>query len=233
MTVLVPAPHRLLPLQGLAAGLLAGSGVGVLARAWMRAVTTGPPEFTWSGSLFVVGAFAVVGGVAGAVVGARRRGWRGRPMTALRAAGLVSAVPLLTGAGTVLAPTLLLGAAAAGRPTWSPARRAALGAVAVVPVLAVHGQAWRDGLGAGRALAALLLCLVVYGSTALALAQSVRPVPGGTAVPRGPVVLLVAGAGAVLVGLVGAGLAGVLVGVLLLGAAAALLPAARRARTHR
>ena len=71
------APDRLLPLQGLLAGLLAGAAVGILARTWMRLITTDEPGFNWSGTLFIVGAFAVMGGVAGAVAGARRRGWQG------------------------------------------------------------------------------------------------------------------------------------------------------------
>ena len=152
-------------------------------------------------------------------------------MTALRAAGLVAVLPLVSGAGIVLAPTLLLGALAVGRTTWPAALRTALATLAAVPVLAVHGQALGDGLGAGRALVALLVCLPVYASLVLALAQSVRPVSGGSAVPRRAVALLLAGSAVLLVGLMTAGLAGLLVGALLVAAAAgaALLPSARRA----
>ena len=176
------APHRLLPASGLVAGLLVGGVGGLLARTWMRLITTDEPEFSWAGTLFIVGAFAVMGGVAGAVTGARLRGWCGHAMTALRIVGLLAALPLATGAGILLAPTLLLGALALGRPTWPRSLRAVLAALAAVPVLAVHGQAWGNGLGAGRALAALVLCLLVYGGLVLALGQSVRPVPGAAAV---------------------------------------------------
>ena len=235
VTVDVQTPQqRLLPLQGLLAGLLAGAVVGVLARTWMRLITTDAPEFSWSGTLFVVGAFAVLAAAAGAVAGARLRGWRGRGLTALRAAGLLTVLPLATGAGIVLAPTLLLGALAAGRTTWPGRVRAVLAALAVVPVLAVHWQALGDGLGAGRTLAALLLCSLVYGGLVLALAQSVRPVPGGSAVPGRAVGLLLAGSAVLLVGLMAAGLPGLLVGVLLVGAAAALvLRSARRTPSRR
>ena len=232
MTDVLQARHRLLPLQGLLAGLLAGAAVGALARAWMRLVTTDAPEFSWSGTLFIVGAFALMGGASGAVAGARRRGWHGRTMTVLRAAGLVAVVPLMAGAGIVLAPTLLLGALAAGRTSWPAPLRGVLAVLAAVPVLLVHAQALRDGLGVERALAALLLCLLVYGVLVLALAQSVRPVPGGSAVPRRALVLLLAGAAVLLVGLVSAGLPGLLAAGLLAGAAAALLPRVRRASTH-
>lgn len=226
------APHRLLPVRGMLAGLLAGAAVGVLARTWMRLITTDEPEFSWSGTLFIVGAFAIMGGVAGAVAGARRGGWHGPPMMALRAAGLVAVLPLVTGAGLVLAPTLLLGTLAMARRTWPAVLRTALAGLAAVPVLAVHAQAWEDGLGAGRALAALLLCVLVYASLVLGLAQSVRPVRGGPAVPRRAIALLLAGSVVLLVGLMTAGLAGLLVGALLVAAAgAALLPSARPPRS--
>lgn len=220
--------HRLLPLQGLLAGALAGAVVGMLARTWMRLITTDEPGFTWSGTMLVVSAFAVMGAVAGAVTGARLRGWRGHALTALRAAGLVAVLPLVTGAGIVLAPTVVLGAVAVGRTTWPAALRTLLAAFAVVPVLALHWQALRDGLAVGRGLAALLLCSLVYGSLVLALAQSVRRVPGGPVVPRGAVGLLAAGCAVLLVGLMAAGLPGLLLGVLLVGAAAAALTVTRR-----
>lgn len=41
----------------------------MLARSWMRLITTDVLEFTWSGTLFIVDAFTVMGTVAGAAVG--------------------------------------------------------------------------------------------------------------------------------------------------------------------
>ena len=213
-------PPRLIPLQGLLAGLVLGAIAAVPARVWMRLVTTDEPAFSWSGTLFIVGAFSVMVGVAGAVAGARLRGWRGYGMAAMRTAGLVVVLPLAAGAGLLLAPTLLIGALAAGRTTWPTAVRTVLVGLAALPVLAVHVQALRNGLGAGRALIALLLCLLVYGGLILALAQSVRPVPGGPAVPRRALGLLLAGSAVLLVGQLSAGLPGLAVGGLLVATAA-------------
>ena len=60
-------------------GIVAAFGVGgavwgVVARAWMRLITE-EPEFTWSGTLFIVGLFAVVATVQGCALAVRRRRW--------------------------------------------------------------------------------------------------------------------------------------------------------------
>ena len=41
-------------------GVLCGAGWGVAARVWMRLIST-DPTFTWSGTLFIVGASAFAG----------------------------------------------------------------------------------------------------------------------------------------------------------------------------
>jgi hypothetical protein len=86
-----------------AIGFLLGSAWMTVARVWMRLVST-EPEFTWTGTLSIVGATAVVGTVLGIVHAARRRGasawWR---MLAL--VGLV----IFTSPGAVLLPAAVLG----------------------------------------------------------------------------------------------------------------------------
>ena len=66
------------------ASAAAGVGMGLLwglaARLWMRLITTDPPEFSWAGTLLIVG-FAALAGlgmglVRGASVTGRRRWWR-------------------------------------------------------------------------------------------------------------------------------------------------------------
>ena len=61
-------------MSAMAIGLLVGAGWGVVARAWMRLISE-HPEFTWSGTLYVVGAPAVIGAVVAlAHVGMVRNG---------------------------------------------------------------------------------------------------------------------------------------------------------------
>ena len=113
-------------------GFALGAGWGVLARVWMRWVST-DHGFSWTGTLAIVGTAAVAGGFLGLVHAARRRGgsrwWR------------VAALPtlvLFAGPGMPLLPAYLLGGWAWG------SRRApgALRAVAVLPLLALPVVGW-------------------------------------------------------------------------------------------
>ena len=66
-------------LRASVAGALLGAGWGAVARGFMRLLTT-QPEFSWEGTLFIVGIFVVAGALVGLVHGARTGGrspwWR-------------------------------------------------------------------------------------------------------------------------------------------------------------
>ena len=98
-------------LRSAGTGVLLGAAWGVIARVWMRMISTSP-EFSWSGTLLIIG-FAALGGlglglVRGARVTGRRRWWR---------LGVVLALPISSMAqGVVFAPAFWLsGWALAGR----------------------------------------------------------------------------------------------------------------------
>lgn len=112
------------------AGAAIGLAWGVAMRAWMRFIAPNP-EFSWSGTLFILGAATIVGTVLGLARLRRRRagaGWWRLSILSL----------LLLGAGgAVMWPSVILGAIALGRPRprWL---RAVLGAGALavqVPIL--------------------------------------------------------------------------------------------------
>ena len=118
-----------------AAGFALGAGWGILARVWMRLISTSP-EFTWAGTLSIVLVAAVIGLALGVVHAARRRGgsrwWRLLALT----------VPVLfLSPGMVLFPATVLGGWGLRR---GPVARL-VGAVAVLsaPVILVV-MSWQE-----------------------------------------------------------------------------------------
>jgi hypothetical protein len=170
--------RRLLPLWTAIAGLLIGVLWGGLARLWMRAITTERPDFSWDGTIFILGVFAVAGMTAGLVFGARRRRWRGAPIAAARVLGCGTTLTLSAGQGALMAPTLVFGGLAIARRSWPTWLRTILAILAITPPAIVH-QGLLDGWphGPARFIAAIVLVTVVYGGAAVGLAQSYAPLP--------------------------------------------------------
>lgn len=105
-------------LGGLARGVVVGLGWGVLARLFMRLVST-EPAFSWAGTLMIVALGVVFWGLVSLVAAARSQG-RSRWW---RLAGLPSLI-LFVGQGIVFLPgALLVAAGLAVRTAW---QRAAL-----------------------------------------------------------------------------------------------------------
>jgi hypothetical protein len=90
-------------LRSAVAGLLLGAAWGVLARIWMRLISD-DPEFTWSGTLAIIGLSAVLGLGVGLVHAARQSG-RTRWWTLAVVPGLL----LFMSPGMLMAPAFLLG----------------------------------------------------------------------------------------------------------------------------
>jgi hypothetical protein len=111
-----------------AIGAVLGLLWGAAMRGWMRFIST-TPEFTWSGTGFILGSATLAGLALGFVEAARRSG-RHR---AWRVAGLLS-VGVFGGAGLFMAPTALLGGfALSGRSR--PAVRVFVGVLAIAPIV--------------------------------------------------------------------------------------------------
>jgi len=109
-------------------GAALGLGWGILARGWMRYIST-DPEFTWSGTMSILAVAALAGTSLGAVeaLRRRRRGW-------WRCLLAIPALLLFASPGMLMAPAAVLGGAAfSGRgPRWT---RLILAALAAAPVL--------------------------------------------------------------------------------------------------
>jgi hypothetical protein len=167
-----PGTHRSSLVRSAVIGLAVGAGYAVCLRAWMRLVST-DPEFSWSGTGYIVGSLGVLGGMAGLASAGRGRGW-GRMLVGARAVGVVLSLGCFVAAGTLMVPTIVPAALGWSRSDWPRPVRAGLllfGTVAAVAVVTTL-----PGLSPSRRLLAtviyLLLCPVEVALTARLYAPS-------------------------------------------------------------
>ena len=148
-------------LRASAVGMVAGFVWGVVARGFMRLMSVSP-EFTWSGTLYIVGTASVVGGLVAVVrqqrLSGRSRWWRllGLPFVLLFAAAGVLLAPGVVGVVMLLDRRRWLrlpGAALVGLTLWgvvvedlglSMSVRQWLGVAVMTGCLAVMGWAARE-----------------------------------------------------------------------------------------
>jgi hypothetical protein len=147
-------------------------------RLWMRFVST-DPEFTWSGTGFILGAALLAGlglGTAYAFSRKARRGW-------WRLFGL-PVILLGGGAGAIMLPGLLLGGLAFGCRNWPKTVRIALAFVAIGGTIALIGLTSEDGFGPIKITVALVSFAVLHtvemAATGIAFSSKRRsPLPPG------------------------------------------------------
>lgn len=157
----------------MAVGLFVGAGWGIIARAWMRLISE-RPEFSWSGTLYVVGAPAVIGAVVALAHVAMARQWRAARVVRVPAA-LVH-VLLGMGAGVLLLPTIVFGSLALARRRYGVAVRVAI-------ALVVLGAGLPAGAGeTGSGMVAALVAVGVVVAVVLVVGWRTRAVLGTVAV---------------------------------------------------
>ena len=162
-------PRSLTVVAAFAAG---GALCGVAARAWMRLISS-DPEFTWSGTLFIVALFAVVGTAQGCAVAVRRRTrWVRGPA---RVVAGVAALLLGAGPGMVLLPLLVCAPLAIARTRWHPVIRGGLALVACANAVLMLPLLHSD-LAWGRTIVGWLAMLALYGVIVTGLSVNLRPV---------------------------------------------------------
>ncbi len=163
-------------LRGAALGLALGAAWGAAARGWMRLVST-EPEFSWEGTLAIVGFATLLGLLVGLVTIALRQGRSGWWRLAV-----VPGLILFLSPGIVMLPGCVIGGIAAARRT----RRGwlvAAGGAAVVPLVMSLAAASSDPLSVRLWLLAgmtLLTLAIAWGwrdlfTTAPGRANAARP----------------------------------------------------------
>jgi hypothetical protein len=134
------------------------------------------PQFTWSGTLFIVCGFAIFGLSQSIVAVARRRAGPRLTLTA-RAVGAVAMLPLFVAAGAVMEPTVVGGGLAFARPRWSRIIRGICLLLAAAPVIFV-GSDLVDKFGwSARSGGGFVIMLAVYGTIIRASLLTFAPQP--------------------------------------------------------
>jgi hypothetical protein len=171
----VASLRRLTPASPAIVGAFAVGGFlwGILARGWMRLISA-DPEFMWSGTLFIVGAFTIAGAAQGVAWVVRQRGWPRWAPGIVRGLALVLALPLGSGAEIVMLPALVTGSPAAGRTDWRRGWRITLPAVAVINTVAIIPLLHAD-LSCYRTIVGWLAMIPLYAVIVAAISLTLRP----------------------------------------------------------
>ena len=161
---------------------LVGAAGGAVARGWMRLISD-EPEFSWSGTLAVVVAFALLATGHAVAWAARRRATRRRWTTLCRSIGAVLTLAIFVGAGAIMLPTVLGASLARWRSDWSRRARLIAGATAVPAPVIVVLDILRTSASPLR-LTGLVLFVATYAAVVTTSGGVVAPVADGWSMPR-------------------------------------------------
>lgn len=167
----------------MAIGLIFGTTLGVIARGWMRIISE-DPEFSWEGTVFIVGIFTVWGFAQGTVIGVRSITSRRWIVTLVRVFGFLGMLPLFFAAGAIMAPTVIFGGLAIHRQAWRSIVRWLLAIGASVPVIVISVQIHGDFGWSWRLLIGIFLLLAIYGTVTMASQKTFAQQIDGWRVPR-------------------------------------------------
>lgn len=158
-------PRLIIPLATLT-GLL----LGVIARLWMRWIST-EPEFTWSGSIFIVLAITIFFTAHATVFFALRQGWSRRSLAIARSVAILFSLPIFSAAGGQMLPTVLTASLALWRKTLPKWLRVILGITSlVIPIVIVNNIG--DEFGWGIVTIGRILLFVFIYSAVIAMTKA-------------------------------------------------------------
>jgi len=164
-------------------GALVGLLVAVIARLWMRWIST-DPEFSWPGTIGILTGFTLFGGMQAGAAAYRRRQRSRRRTTLVRVASGAFSLGIFGAAGAVMFPTVLFGGLAAWRRDWWPAARV-VSAVAAAPLAVVTAGDIVDDFGWSIAtVGRLAVFIAIYAAVIVATRPTIAPVTDGWRVPR-------------------------------------------------
>jgi hypothetical protein len=145
----------------------------------MRLIST-DPQFTWSGTGYIVGVFTVLGTTAGLATAARHR-HRPRSLLVVRGIGIVLSLGCFVAAGAAMLPTIVPAALGRARTDWNRLVRIALVATGAATAVILSLFVTMTELPPGRFVLGLTLYLALCGVEVEMTARLYAPsLPAGT-----------------------------------------------------
>ena len=155
------------------AGLIGGLLGGVIARLWMRWITT-YPEFSWSGTLSIVIWFAIFGALQSTIYVVRRKPRRKWILILLRILGVIFSLPLFVAQGAIMLPTVLTISLAKWRNKWKNWIRIPLALIGLTLWGAViYSQIIKDFGWSIATIGRILLMAIIYSGIIYALKPTI------------------------------------------------------------
>ena len=165
--------ERIKPALLIPCGALVGLILGAIARAWMRWIST-DPEFTWSGSIFIVLGFVLFFTGHSVVLLGRKKGWSRRWLTVTRILAAIFSLPIFSAAGASMLPTVLTASLGLGRTDWPrPVRRVFIVLSLIIPFFIVRDIGSDFGwnlITAGRVILYVLIYHVIISVARITVA---------------------------------------------------------------
>lgn len=165
---------RIKPSLIIPCGMLAGLMLGVIARAWMRWIST-DPEFSWGGTIGIIIGFVLFFAAHATVLFGKRRAWSRSWLIVTRVGAVIFSLLLFTAQGAIMLPTVLTIALATGRTDWPwPVRGVFLMLGLIIPGFVVKDIGADFGWGlttAGR----IILFVLIYGVVIAAARVTAAP----------------------------------------------------------
>lgn len=162
-------------------GVLGGLLLGVIARAWMRWIST-DPEFTMGGTIGIIVGFVLFFTAHATVLFGKRKDWSRAWLTVTRVGAIIFSLGIFVAAGAMMFPTVLAVTLATGRTDWPRQLRRVIFVLGlIIPGFVAKGIGSDFGWGlttVGRILLFMLVYSVVIAAarvTAMPLKDS-RPI---------------------------------------------------------
>ena len=159
------------------AAVFGGLALGIVARLWMRWIST-DPEFTWGGTLGIVISFTIFTTTQATIYVLRRRAISRGLTAVIRGVGTFFTLPLFTAAGVVMFPTVLLASIAIWRNKIDKKVRIVLLIISfIIPVIQIK-EIGSDFGWNFITLGRCLLFILIYSVVLLLLRPTLTPYVG-------------------------------------------------------